>query len=183
MKTHGTPWTLLALAGLLAAPVAEAADDRFSVPGTACGAFINSQADKLERQQARIYNPVSNPQSLWVICPVQSPEIDDDSSWDFIQGWVNVFWNSGTAAGSKVDCAIRQYAPDNIHVPTVSLEGILSVATLSSTVNLGEPPPYVDDKAFNLPSPDPGANYITVSCLLAPGSGINSIDLEFGESS
>jgi len=50
-------------------------------------------------------------------------------------------------------------------------------------VDLAAPPPYVDDKEFNLPSPDPGANYITVSCLLAPGSGINSIDMEFGESS
>ena len=182
MKTYGIPWTLLALSGLIAAPGAGATDYRYSVPGTACGAFINSQADQLERQQARIYNPVSNTKSLWVICPVQSPEIPDDSGWDFIKGWVNVFWNAGTTAGSKVECVVRQYAFDNTHIPGVSLDGVLSVATLSSTVDLAEPPPYVDDKTFNLNAPQPGGNYITVSCLLPPGSGVNSIDIEFGES-
>jgi len=157
-----------------------------SYAGTDCGAFINSQADKLERQQARIYNPASNPQSLWVICPLAAPVAAGGNhsgavpgAWDFIDGRVNIFWNTGAANGSRVDCAIRQYGFDNTHLPGVSQAGVLSVTTLASTFSAAAAP-YVDGVDFALSSPQGGFNYMTASCLLPPGAGVNGIEVEFG---
>jgi hypothetical protein len=160
-----------------AAPVTPASGVTHSYTGTDCGAFINSQADKLERQQARIYNPASNPQSLWVICPLAAPVAAGGShsgavpgAWDFIDGRVSIFWNTGAANGSRVDCAIRQYGFDNTHLPGVSQAGVLSVTTLASTFSAAAAP-YVDGVDFALPSPQGGFNYMTASCLLRRGRG------------
>jgi len=159
-----------------------------SYAGTDCGAFINSQADKLERQQARIYNPASNPQSLWVICPLAAPvpvggghEGAAPGDWSYIDGRVNIFWNTGAVNGSRVDCAIRQYGFDNTHLPGVSQAGVLSVTTLASVFSAAAGPPYVDGVDFALSSPQGGFNYMTASCLLPPGAGVNAIEVEFGE--
>jgi len=169
------------------APVNPASGVTYSYTGTDCGAFINAQADKLERQQARIYNPVSNPRSLWVICPLAAPIAAGGShsgavpgAWSFIDGRVSVFWNTGAADGSRVDCAIRQYGFDNTHLPGVSQAGVLSVTTLASMYFAAAGPPYVEGVDFALPSPQGGFNYMTASCLLPPGAGINGIEVEFG---
>lgn len=197
MKIFRAPVYGFPLILLIGSPVSVlASDERFSVPGTACGAFVNAQADKLERQQARIFNPVTNGKSLWVICPVQTPVLsnsddsgsDDNPSsnddfWDSITGWVNVLWASGTLPGSKTDCVIRQYSHSNTHIPGVSQNGVMSVSTISSSFDPGTLAPYVDSRPFSLPSPSNGWDYVTVSCLLSPGAGVNSIDFHFDESS
>lgn len=158
-----------------------------TVPGTACGAFINAQADKLERQQARIFNPLGNGRSLWVICPVQSPLSmaagDVGLAQEAVNGAIGVWWGEGVSDGSEVSCVVRRYSAFSRHVPGVSQDGVLSVNSVVSQFDETTAAPYVDYLPFSLGS---GASaestwYLTVTCLLPPGAGINSIGAGYGE--
>jgi len=123
-----------------------------SFAGTDCGAFINAQANLLERQQARIDNPESTDEDLWVVCPLSMPlgvggdpeSCDDPPAWSRIGGSINVFWNNGATIDGRVDCVVRHYGYHNTHQPGVSLDGVLSVATLSSHFDETQSLPYVD---------------------------------------
>lgn len=149
-----------------------------SVAGTNCGAFINSQADQLERRHARILNPASNARPLWVICPVLSPADGEARSWDHIGGWVNAFRNPEQDTQQRVQCIVWQYSSVNTHLPRVSQQGVISVATLSSDQQGTIGTHYVDSRSFTLDFPQTGRDYVTVSCQLRRGAGINSVDVK-----
>ena len=92
---------------------------------------------------------------------------------------MNVFWNPEQDTQQRVQCVVRQYSSVNTHLPGVSQQGVISVATLSSDYQGSIGTPYVDSRSFTLDSPQTGRNYVTVSCQLPPGAGINSVDVEF----
>ncbi|MGB5986877.1 MAG: hypothetical protein WBG37_16365 [Desulfobacterales bacterium] len=148
-----------------------------NIPGTACAAYNNYQANALERSHVRIYNPPTNGQSIWVICPVQRVEEDVVSTTNHLHGYINVFFSSQSASSAEVVCIYREFDYNTTHEPGGALTGVNDSVTVTATRPITVP--GVDDVAFLLTNDQNYAySYWTATCKLAPGTGINSIDAD-----
>ncbi len=161
---------------LLMAPAAWGGETWHSTPGTACAAFNNNQANLLERSHVRIYNPPSNPQSLWVICPMQRVEEDILSTAGLVYGYVNVYFDSMSAPNAEVTCVAREFDDGSTHVPGGITNGVENAIT--ATASRSFTVPGVSNASWNFTYDDTSVySYWTFTCRLAPGTGINSIDV------
>ena len=146
-----------------------------NVPGTACAAYNNYQANALQRNGARIYNPPGSSQNLWVICPLKRVA-EDVQTAGAAYGYVNVFFSSLSAASAEVLCNIRELNYTNTYEPGGSTSGVLNTDSITATRPLSLP--GVASRYFEFDTAYTGSwNYWTATCRLAPGTGINSIDM------
>lgn len=150
-------------------------DTWHNMPGTACAAYNNNQANALERSHVRIYNPPSNPQSVWVICPMQRVQEDLQETDNLVRGYINAYFDAQSASSAEVLCIVRDFNYLTIHVPGGTLAGMVNSINVTATRPLN--PPGVGFPSWNFTTDDTSFdNYWTVTCKLAPGTGINSID-------
>jgi hypothetical protein len=170
--------TLAALVGPTVAPVWSGATFH-NIPGAACAAFNTSQADMLERSHVRIYNPPKNSQSLWVVCPIVRVAEDVFATTNPVSGAIRVYFDALSAPTADVNCVIREFRANTTHVPGGAATLILN----SVAVNIARPQqvPQVPDAPFGTWQFNYNHNfsftYWTVVCKLAPGTGINTIDV------
>jgi len=148
-----------------------------NVPGIACGAFNNSQADRLERNHARLYNPPMSGRSTWVVCPVQRVQEDVAASVNRPLFRVTAFF--ATQATGGVSCLVREFDNNTVHQigdgGVVGTTGITNVASMS--IPLPGTLPGTTERSVTLANDDTSIQqYFTVTCLLPPGTGINEID-------
>jgi hypothetical protein len=166
--------TLVALVGPAVAPVWGGAT-LSNIPGSACAAYNTNQADRLERSHVRIYNPPSNSQGLWVVCPIVRVGEDIFATANPPGGYINAYFNAQSAANANVVCVVRAFEYDTIHVPGGTASGIIK--SLPVTVTRPSTVPSVDYESWEFPNDGTDYNYWSVTCRLAPGTGINSIDV------
>jgi hypothetical protein len=141
-----------------------------NVPGIACGAFNNAQANALERNHVRLYNPPTNNASIWVLCPVQRVLEDLQASTSLPNGWISIYFNQSV---SDVRCIVREYSWSTIAFPGTNDP----VNQASITVPLLASPPSVTIANFIFSTDNLATlSYFTVACQLQPGTGINSIN-------
>lgn len=147
-----------------------------NIPGTACAAYNNYQANALQRSHVRLYNPPTNPQSLWVICPIERVLEDIESTPLLVGGYVNAYFSLQSSPSAEVLCIIRDFDNGTIHEPG----GVMSGVVNNETIILERPAtvPEVSSTPWQFTSDYTSeANYWTVTCKLPPGTGINSVDV------
>lgn len=165
----------LAISALSVASMPLFAETWHEVPGSSCASFNNAQADLLTRDHVRIFLPATSPKSLFVICPLDSVLADMDTA-DPPEGWLNTFFDEGVETGAEVSCIVRQFGADTTHFPGRATAPAPDAAVgVVSTKSL----PATDAEAvfdyFLMPVDYDQYDFYTVTCLLAPGTGINSI--------
>jgi hypothetical protein len=141
----------------------------FDISGTACAAFNNAQADALERSHVRILNPLTSAAPIWVICPLPR-----DYTTANLANWAAVAFFQ---APSPVTCIFREFRYDTGHVPgSGTTPGLLNASTVTISapgvlpgVNLGTAASTTDTAGV--------PTSYTLTCQLAPGTGINFIRL------
>lgn len=167
----------VSLLWILSSP-AFSGDTYHNVPGPVCGAFNNSQADRLERSHVRISLPISSPTKLWIVCPIQSVAEDLRSTINPPQIWVNAYFGEQVPTGTEVTCIFRNFNADTTHFPgdpsTPQPDETVTVVS-TKTANTADAETVNDFNLFTTDYTD--FDYYTATCQLAPGTGINSIDM------
>jgi len=148
-----------------------------NIAGTACGAFNNAQANALERSHVRLYNPPTSGRNLWVVCQMQRV-LEDITAPNFT---VSAFFGAEAASGTGVNCIFREFSFQTDHEPgdgkDTSDPYILNVISVTLTKVGTDAQVQSDGASFA----DSGTQrFWTWTCLLPPGSGINSIDVQTG---
>lgn len=153
-----------------------AGDTWHEVPGGACSAFNNAQADELERDHVRISLPINATRSLWVICPVQAVAEDLQTTVNPPEGYVNAYFAKDVPQGTVVSCNLRLFPSNSTHVPgdptTPSPDAAVSAIPEKTAVTADA---QADFDYFLFLQDWDDFKYYTVACQLAPGTGINSI--------
>ena len=178
VRRHGSVTFFLAAITLMAFWTHPVSGQTYhNIPGTACAAYNNNQANLLQRSHVRIYNPPTNAQSIWVICPVQRVFSDIDSTSDAPWGYVNAYFSSEASANAEVSCIIREFRSSTTHEPGNSLDGIVNLETISAQKFFAAAD--VDNMGYALTNEFSNFwyDYFTFTYKLAPGTGINSIDI------
>lgn len=147
------------------------------VNGNACMAANLNQALELKWDHARVENPSTNPYSRFVTCSLGAgPDyLREGANSTLVQfvtvqdGGVQVYFSENAAADSEVSCIFRS-------MPT---GGTTTVATSSKAVVLAAPASLPGVVAGSFVSADNisinAFSSFTVTCKLAPGTGINSV--------
>lgn len=168
---------LMATAGLaLSLPTASFAEN-FEYSGTACAAYNNAQADFLERNHVRIYNPPTSPSGLWVVCPIPRAYIQPSVAPTFA---AVAYFDSTTPVGTVVRCIFREFLWSSLHVPgdnsVVGDNGLLNLVSRNIIRPASVPGVNVNigTVAFNYQDWD---TTYTVTCSLPPGTGLNFINV------
>lgn len=168
----------LTTAALALPALTQAGSTWHNMSGVACGAFNNSQADRLERSHVRIFNPGNNP--LWVVCPLQRVAEDVASSGNSPQVRVTPFFSAMSAPGSSVRCIFREFDFLTTHEvgdgAGPGTKGIINVANF----NIARPavvPGAVTDFRTLATNDVTNLNNYSFACLLPRGTGINEIDV------
>ena len=167
---------MVAAAVLLVPTISEqawAGDTYHNIPGVACAPFNNTQADFLERNHLRIFNPINSPQEVFVICPLNRTVEDVIANAAPQTGFVNVYFAAG--ATEDVTCIIREYPWTTQGVPTVIAPDIINQVAVTATLPASLP--GFSGPVYNLVTRSTGSfNFYTATCRLAKGTGINSIE-------
>lgn len=148
-----------------------------NIAGSTFAAFNNAQANLLERNHVRIFNPPTNDSALWVIGGIQRDAEANYESDTPPEGYINVYF--GSQATEDVKCIIREFAYDTVHVPggTPDADNIYNSVVVN--IALPEDLPYTEDEGYELPNESNSTwSFVTVTCQLPPGTGINSVDWE-----
>ncbi len=142
--------------------------------GTTCSAYNNNQANKLERSHVRLLNPVSNTQSLWVLCALDKSATETAAATGLI-GAVVGFFDTGVTA--NIDCVWREFAWPTIHVPGGTPDAGNTINTMSFTIpNPGTTPATAFNNYSAAAFSTAADNYYTIACKLPPGTGINQVE-------
>lgn len=156
----------------------KAATSYVNIPGVSCAAYNNTQADFLERSHVRIYNPITSPTGIYVVCGVPRIVQFITSSANKLSGWVNIYFDYSVPLGTEVSCGIREYDFEALDTPggagtSAFYNGITAIAKKTAATGTAQ---LVDSAyAFTLDETST-CNYWTVTCDLKPGTGVNSID-------
>jgi hypothetical protein len=100
---------------------------------------------------------------------------DINSTTGLVFGYINAFFSDESNASAEVLCIVR----DLDYLTTTAPGGVSGVVN-SETVTIPSPAnvPLVRSFFWQFTNDDiSGLNYWTVTCKLAPGTGINSLDV------
>lgn len=148
-----------------------------NTPGSECGAFNTNQANDLERNGFRIFLPGDATRDLFVLCPLYRVQEDMQATTNAPTLWTNVFFDSGVATGTEVDCVIRFLDELNVSVPGEPPVGVLEQAAITATKTAPTNSRQIDDVFVALTNASTTSwAYYTTACKLVPGTGINSFD-------
>ncbi len=147
-----------------------------NVAGVSCNAFNNNQANALERNHTRLYNPPSSSGPLWVVCGVNRTAADVASSIGTPSfAYATIFFNAGVTADAT--CIAREY--DNNTEALIGgdldpLNTMNAVTVIMSPFGAG---PSTTEGFMSFTVDDNSIQqYYTVACKLPPGTGLNAID-------
>ena len=154
---------------------------RHVVPGVACDNFNNAQADQMTRDHVRMLLPAGGPSDgRYIICPIQAVEDDLLSTGSPPQGNISAFFDVGVPTGTQVSCIIRSFAFNTTHVPGESSTPKPTeahIVTVAKTAGINESQAAPSGQGFFQFLLDyEQFGYYTATCLLKPGTGLNSID-------
>lgn len=148
-----------------------------NIPGAACGAFNNDQADRLQRDHVRIYLPFGAP-ATYIVCPWHRVQEDMASTANPPSGWINVYFDEGVPNGTSITCVIRLFDYFSTHFPgragtQAPREALNVTAMKTAATGVAE----VDDVFFTLADNTASSYaYYTATCPLVEGTGVNSFD-------
>lgn len=169
---------MLIAAQMTAGQTAQAGQTWHNVPGVACGAYNNTQANSLIRNHVRIFLPDSARSPLWVVCPIQRVDEDMASSEYAPFGYVNAYFSEQTAVDTEVACMIRHFNYDTLNIVGSQDYMMEPVQTVVMAKWLEQGDAQAVDGYFSLTDNTAnGYQYYTIACKLEPGTGINSIDM------
>ena len=112
------------------------------------------------------------------MCPLKAVQEDQVNTRNPADVAVNAYFDEQVATGTTVTCLFREFAHDTTHFPgratSDPADALLGfVATKSA--------PYADAEVISeynaLSDEYVDYQYYTMTCLLAPGTGINSLDV------
>ena len=154
-----------------------------TMPGTSCAAFNNNQANMLQRSHRRLYNPLTNPSSVWVICPIQVVQEDVKSTPEPVYGNLSIYFDPSVMA--SVTCIVREYYDTMITITDELTNSDIAIAQSPFTFPVPPSTPYsYNGNSFarfdftNDDSPYYGVySYWTATCKLLPGTGVNSFSV------
>ena len=165
----------IALITLFAAPVS-AGSTWHNISGTSCLAYNNNQANLLQRSHVRLYNPHTNPNDIWVICPMDRVVEDVQSTTSNVSGWVHIYFDSSSSIDAEVLYVAREFDWSTTHVPGGSLTGVINMS--SGSVSRFTSGSGVVAGRWEFTNNDNSTfNNWTVTIKLPPGTGVNSVDV------
>ncbi len=153
-----------------------------TINGNACIAANLNQAFELQWNHAWVVNPASNSSSRFVTCSMTAGQKWLGAAGSFKlssadSGGISTIWLAGASPASTVSCIFREIGEDNTTPAAIDSKSVTIVAPASIPGTRSAT--FVSGDGLNFGSQALALSNqlrsFTVTCNLAPGTGINTI--------